>query len=40
VCLANAGRHDEAIRAGLGSLELGNPPDRIRANISWSLKQM
>lgn len=41
VCLANAGRHEEAIQAALKSLRGGNPdPERIHTNISWSLKQM
>jgi tetratricopeptide (TPR) repeat protein len=41
VCLANAGRHDEAIDAALKSLRAGNPErDRIKANLHWSLDQL
>jgi tetratricopeptide (TPR) repeat protein len=41
VCLINAGRHSEGIRASLKSLELGNPDrERINANIAWSLGEL
>lgn len=41
VCLANAGRHDEAIDATLASLRAGNPErDRLKANLRWSIDQL
>ena len=41
VCLANSGRHTEAIEANLRSLELGNPDrDRLRQNLHWSIDQL
>jgi Glycosyl transferase family 2/Tetratricopeptide repeat len=41
VCLANAGRHEEAIDATLRSLKLGNPErDRLKANLRWSIDQL
>jgi glycosyltransferase involved in cell wall biosynthesis len=41
VCLANAGRHDEAIEATKRSLKLGNPErDRLKANLRWSIDQL
>ena len=41
VCLANAGRHEEAIHATLGSLRAGNPErDRLKANLHWSIDQL
>jgi tetratricopeptide (TPR) repeat protein len=41
VCLSNAGRHEDGIQAALKSIQLGNPdPERLRANIAWSLAQL
>jgi tetratricopeptide (TPR) repeat protein len=41
VCLANSGRHAEAIEATLRSLQLGNPDrDRLRQNLHWSIDQL
>jgi glycosyltransferase involved in cell wall biosynthesis len=38
VCLANSGRHAEAIKATMRSLQLGNPDrDRLRQNLHWSV---
>jgi tetratricopeptide (TPR) repeat protein len=38
VCLANSGRHAEAIDATLRSLRQGNPEqDRLRQNLRWSI---
>jgi tetratricopeptide (TPR) repeat protein len=41
VCLANAGRHEEAIEAIQRSLRAGNPDrDRLKANLRWSVDQL
>ena len=41
VCLANSGRHAEAIEATRASLERGNPEaERLHANLHWSLDQL
>ena len=41
VCLANAGRHTEAIEATQRSLSLGNPErDRLKTNLRWSVDQL
>ncbi len=41
VCLANAGRHEEAIEATKRSLKLGNPDrERLKANLRWSIDQL
>ncbi len=41
VCLANSGRHEEALEANRRSLMLGNPDrDRLKANMRWSVEQL
>jgi glycosyltransferase involved in cell wall biosynthesis len=41
VCLANSGRHPEAIEATTRALVLGHPDkDRLRANLKWSVDQL
>ncbi len=41
VCLANSGRHEEAIEATRRSLLLGNPERaRLKANLRWSVDQL
>jgi tetratricopeptide (TPR) repeat protein len=41
VCLANTGRHADAIAAMTRSITNGNPDvARVQANVSWSLEQL
>lgn len=41
VCLAHAGRHDEALDATLRAMRAGNPDgERLRKNLHWILDQL
>jgi tetratricopeptide (TPR) repeat protein len=41
VCLANTGRHEDAIAAATRSVQRGNPDvQRVQANLGWSLEQL
>lgn len=41
ICLANSGRHEQAVQEAMRSLRDGNPErERVRSNIKWCIDQL